>query len=62
MLCQCKIVYLELLNELPFDKMSRLTPEKLIEQIFAVAFNDYQKRKMESALAYHVRQLVEDED
>jgi hypothetical protein len=58
----CKPVYLELLGELPFGKMSLLTPEKFIELAFAVVANDFHTRESESAIAHRIRLLIENKD
>ncbi len=53
----CKAVYLKLLDELPFNQMGLITPDKLVEQLIAAALNDYHARHTESALAHRMRFL-----
>lgn len=58
----CKTAYIQLLTELPFDEMERLTPGKFIEQLIAVGLNDYHSRQSESAIAHRIRLLIENKD
>lgn len=55
-----KAVFLNLLGELPFNKIGRITPEKFVEQLIAAALDDYHVRHTESALAYRMQLLFED--
>lgn len=55
-----KAVFLNLLGELPFNKMGRITPEKFVEQLIAAALDDHHARHTESALAYRMQLLFED--
>lgn len=56
---QCRKMYFELLEQLPFDRCSQLTLDGLIEHIFAVVETDYSTRRMESEIARRVLMLVE---
>lgn len=56
-----KAVFLNLLGELPFNKMGRITPEKFVEQSIAAGLDDYRARHSESALARRMQLLFEDE-
>jgi len=56
-----KAVFLNLLGELPFNKMGRITPEKFVEQSIAAGLDDYHARHSESALARRMQLLFEDE-
>lgn len=58
---QCRELYHELIDQVPFDKMSRLSFNALIENIFTVSFNDYKNRGTESAISCRIRQLTEGE-
>lgn len=58
----CKAVYLKLLGELPFDKMGRITPDQLVEQMIAAALDDYRAQGVESALASRMRLFFEEVD
>ncbi len=55
-----KAVFLNLLGELPFNKMGRITPEKFVEQLIAAALDDHHARHTQSALAYRMQLLFED--
>ncbi len=56
-----KTVFLNLLKELPFIKMGRISPEKFLEQSIAAGLDDYHARHAESALARRMQLLFEDE-
>jgi len=60
-LSQCRGLYHELIDQMPFDKISRLSFDTLIENIFTVSFNDYKNRGTESAISNRIRQLIEEE-
>ncbi len=52
---ECKTIYLKLLEDVPFNKISQFPPGKFIEQMFAVALNDHHARGAESAIAHRIR-------
>lgn len=56
-----KAVFINLLGELPFNKIGRITPEKFLEQTIAAGLDDYHARRTESALIRRVQLLFEDE-
>lgn len=58
---QCQTVYSELAAEVPFDKKWLLSTNKFLELLLAVALNDYRAHGKESAVAYRVRLLIEDQ-
>lgn len=56
-----KSVFINLLGELPFNKMGQITPEKFLEQSIAAGLDDYHARRTKSALMRRMQLLFEEE-
>lgn len=57
----CKVIYLNLLGELPFNKMEMIPQNKFLEQMILAARDDHQARGAESALAERIRLFFDSE-
>lgn len=55
----CKVIYLNLLGELPFNKMEMIPQNKFLELMILAARDDHQARGAESALANRIRLLFD---
>lgn len=57
-----KTVYLESLGKLPFEEMGRFTPQHLLEQAIAAAYDDYRANGNDSALARRLRFFIGEDE
>lgn len=59
LLNRLKPIYLHLLEELPFEKMSNLSFDKLLNYVLAAALDDHRQSGTESVLARYLKQLAD---